>query len=109
MQKDAISSDEPVAAGAPETGTSEEIASFCKKNYGVTFPMMAKVETKGANVSPVYKTLTDETPANIRGPVKWNFTKFLVDRSGTVVARFEPKVAPMAAELTAAIEQNLSK
>lgn len=95
--------------GQQEPGSSEEIASFCKKNYGVTFPMMEKVETKGANASPVYKTLTDATPENIRGPVKWNFTKFLIDRSGTVVARFEPKVTPMAAELTSAIEQNLSK
>jgi glutathione peroxidase len=95
--------------GAQEPGSAEEIASFCKKNYGVTFPMMAKVHAKGSEIAPVYKTLTQETPDGIRGDVKWNFTKFLVDPTGQVVARFESKIDPESAELVGAVEKALPK
>jgi glutathione peroxidase len=66
--------------------------------------MMAKVRTKGREQAPVYRTLTTETGEGIRGEIRWNFTKFLVDRDGRVVARFEPGVEPTDPKLTAAIE-----
>ncbi|MCU0232701.1 MAG: glutathione peroxidase [Thermoanaerobaculales bacterium] len=90
--------------GGQEPGTAEEIASFCRLNYGVSFPMMAKVRTKGPEQDPVYRTLTTETGEGIRGEIRWNFTKFLIDRDGRVVARFEPGVEPTDPKLTAAIE-----
>jgi glutathione peroxidase len=93
--------------GGQEPGGAEEIATFCKKNYGVTFPMMSKVHAKGPEISPVYKTLTQDTPEGIRGEVKWNFTKFLIDPQGKVVARFEPKVEPQSPEIADAVEKNL--
>lgn len=90
-----------------EPGTAEEIATFCRLNYGVSFPMMAKVATKGPDRSPVYAALTEGTPEGIRGEIRWNFTKFLVDRDGRVVARFEPKVEPLSDELVSAVERLL--
>jgi glutathione peroxidase len=95
--------------GGQEPGDAEQIASFCKKNYGVTFPMMAKVHAKGAEIAPIYKTLTQETPDGIKGDVRWNFTKFLVDVNGKVVARFESKVEPESADVTGAIEKLLPR
>jgi glutathione peroxidase len=89
--------------GAQEPGSAEEIAAFCQKNYGVTFPMMEKVHARGPEISPVFRELTEATG----GKVKWNFTKFLVDTTGKVVGRFEPGVDPLAPELTAAVEQHL--
>ncbi len=93
--------------GGQEPGAAGEIAQFCRKNYGVTFPMMAKVHAKGPEIAPLYRTLTQETSEGIKGEVKWNFTKFLVDPQGRVVKRFEPKVEPLSAELTAAVESVL--
>ena len=93
--------------GNQEPGTEEEIAAFCRLNYGVTFPMMAKVHTKGAGQAPIYRTLTEETADGIRGEIKWNFTKFLVDAEGRVVARFEPAVDPMSDEVMSRIEELL--
>jgi glutathione peroxidase len=93
--------------GGQEPGSADEIATFCKKNYGVSFPMMAKVHARGPEIAPVYKTLTQDTGEGIKGDVKWNFTKFLVDKTGKVVARFEPNVKPESPELTAAIENVL--
>jgi glutathione peroxidase len=95
--------------GGQEPGTASEIGAFCQKNYGVTFPMMAKVHAKGADIAPIYRTLTEETPEGIRGEIKWNFTKFLVDGDGHVVARFGSSVEPEDAELVAAIEKLLPK
>jgi glutathione peroxidase len=93
--------------GNQEPGTAVEIGAFCTKNYGVTFPMMAKVHTKGDGQAPVYKTLTEDTPDGIRGEVRWNFTKFLVAPDGRVVARFEPAVEPLDEKITSAIEPYL--
>jgi glutathione peroxidase len=90
--------------GNQEPGTEEEIASFCRLNYGVTFPMMAKVHTKGPNKAPIYRTLTEETADGIRGEIRWNFTKFLVAADGTVVARFEPSVDPMSDDVVTRVE-----
>lgn len=95
--------------GQQEPGSAQEIATFCQKNYGVTFPMMAKVHAKGPEIAPVYKTLTQDTPEGIKGEVKWNFTKFLVDKDGKVVARFESKVTPESPEVTGAIEKLLPR
>ena len=94
--------------GGQEPGTSEQIQAFCSSKFHVTFPLFAKVKAKGPAKSPLYATLTESTPEGIRGDIKWNFTKFLVDKHGRVVARFEPKVDPLDAELTRAIEAQLA-
>src|SRR6202142_4311305 len=93
--------------GAQEPGTNEEIKTFCTRKYSVTFPMYAKISVKGADQAPLYAYLTKETPAGISGDIKWNFTKFLVDRDGKVVQRFEPAVTPDSKEVTEAIEKQL--
>src|SRR6202790_320934 len=78
--------------GAQEPGTNEEIKTFCTRKYSVTFPMYSKISVKGDDQAPLYAYLTKETGAGIAGDIKWNFTKFLVDRDGKVVERFEPAV-----------------
>jgi glutathione peroxidase len=93
--------------GAQEPGTNEEIKTFCSRKYNVTFPMYSKISVKGADQAPLYSYLTKETGAGITGEVKWNFTKFLVDRNGNVVQRFEPAVTPDSKEMTGAIEKQL--
>ncbi len=96
--------------GRQEPGSNEEIASFCQKNYGVKFDMLAKVPVVGANQVPLYKHLTSrETDPKFAGPVKWNFTKFLLSRKGEIVGRFEPDVEPESKELTNAIQAELAK
>jgi glutathione peroxidase len=95
--------------GAQEPGTNEEIKTFCTRKYSVTFPMYSKVSVKGDDQTPLYQYLTKDTPAPIAGDIKWNFTKFLVDRRGTVVQRFESKVTPDSPEVTSAIEQLLKQ
>ena len=93
-----------------EPGTDEEIKKFCSNKYNVTFPMMAKVSVLGEDKEPLYQFLTDKsTNPAIGGEVKWNFTKFLFDRSGKPVARFEPAVTPDSPEVTAAIESALGQ
>ena len=114
--------------GHQEPGTNEEIVEFCRLNFGVTFPLMEKVEVNGENAHPIYKWLYTEKPFEGFGEgetaqfmdgmlsrmdpeyatnpdIKWNFTKFLIDRKGHVVARFEPMVTPDA--LAASIEELL--
>jgi len=93
--------------GGQEPGSAEQIATFCRKNYGVSFPMMAKVHAKGREMAPIYRTLTEQTPEGIRGEVRWNFTKFLIDPDGSVVRRFESGVKPLSKELTDAVESVL--
>jgi glutathione peroxidase len=96
--------------GKQEPGTSEEIAEFCEKNYGVKFDMLEKVVVKGPDKVPLYKYLTaKETDPKFAGEIKWNFTKFLISRDGAIVARFEPGVKPESEKLTKAIEAELSK
>lgn len=78
-----------------EPGTSEEAEEFCKINYGVTFPVFAKVDVNGPDASPLFEYLKGQQPGSGESSdIAWNFTKFLVDRTGNVVARFEPKQAP---------------
>ena len=90
-----------------EPGTPEEIKSFCTLNYGVTFPLMAKVHVKGKDKSPLYAALTGKD-APFPGEVKWNFGKFLIDRKGQVIKRFEPSVKPETPEVVQAIEAALN-
>jgi glutathione peroxidase len=91
-----------------EPGTNEEIKKFCSNKYNVTFPMMAKISVKGDDQAPLYSFLTgQETDPQYGGDIKWNFTKFLFDRSGKPVARFEPNVTPDSPQVTAAIETAL--
>jgi glutathione peroxidase len=94
--------------GGQEPGTNEEIKTFCSSKYQVTFPMYSKVSVKGADSTPLYQFLTDKqsNPAT-GGEIKWNFTKFLVDRNGEVIARFEPAITPESADVTGAIEKAL--
>lgn len=83
-----------------EPGTKEEIAEFCKKNYGVTFPMADKVSVKGDDISPVFKWLVDEAAKKgINDPISWNFTKFLIDEKGELITVFSPKTKPMSEEI----------
>ncbi|WAS98374.1 glutathione peroxidase [Nannocystis punicea] len=93
--------------GGQEPGDAAQIKDFVASKFAVDFPMMNKVHAKGPEIAPIYKTLTEETPEGIRGEVKWNFTKFLIDPNGHVVARFESPVDPLAPEVTSAIEKAL--
>jgi glutathione peroxidase len=95
--------------GAQEPGTNEEIKTFCSRKYNVTFPMYAKISVKGEDQAPLYSYLTKDTGAGITGDIKWNFTKFLVDRNGNVVQRFESTVTPDSPEVVAAIEKQLKQ
>jgi glutathione peroxidase len=95
--------------GAQEPGSNEEIKTFCQRTYSVKFPMYGKVSVKGADQTPLYQYLTRQTGAGVSGEIKWNFTKFLVDRHGKVVQRFEPAVTPDSTEVTSAIEKLLKQ
>ncbi len=95
--------------GSQEPGTNAEIKTFCSTKYNVTFPMFAKVSVKGDDTTPLYQFLTQKANPAVAGEIKWNFTKFLVDRNGHVVARFEPAVTPDAAEVVATIEKLLKQ
>ena len=92
---------------AQEPGSDAEIAQFCTKNYGVTFPMFSKITVKGAGKSPLYTALTEA--ADPKGEVAWNFEKFLVGKDGAVIGRFKSGVAPDDAKLVQAIEAALAK
>jgi glutathione peroxidase len=96
--------------GSQEPGSSKQIAEFCEKNYGVKFEMLAKVTVKGKDQAPLYKYLTSKTTnPHFSGAIKWNFTKFLIGRDGSVVNRFESKVEPEAPIVVKAIEAELAK
>ena len=94
--------------GAQEPGSAEEIATFCSATYGVTFPMMEKVDVNGDDRNPVYAELTAFPDADGEtGDIQWNFEKFLVSADGTILQRFRPMVDPEAPEVVDAIEANL--
>ncbi len=80
--------------GAQEPGNAEEIANFCSLTYDVTFPLMAKIDVNGPNADPIFKHLKDEQTGLLGSGIKWNFTKFLVDRNGKVVSRHAPTTKP---------------
>ena len=77
-----------------EPGTEDEIAAFCERNYGVSFPMFAKVEVNGKGAHPLYQWLKDQKGGLVGGAIKWNFTKFLVGRDGRVLDRYAPTTEP---------------
>jgi glutathione peroxidase len=81
--------------GSQDAGSNEEIATFCQRNYGVSFPMMSKIEVNGAQAHPLYQWLTAEAPGLLGSKaIKWNFTKFLVGKDGRVIKRYAPQDAP---------------
>jgi len=80
--------------GHQEPGDEEQIAGFCQRNYGVTFPMFSKIEVNGDNAHPLFKWLREEKGGVLGDKIKWNFTKFLVGRNGEVVARYAPTTQP---------------
>ena len=95
---------------AQEPGTNAEIKTFCRNKYNVTFPMMSKVSVVGEDKAPLYVYLTDKSVnPQVGGDIKWNFTKFLFDRKGKPVERFEPAVTPDSPQVTAAVEAALGK
>jgi glutathione peroxidase len=95
--------------GKQEPGTNAEIKQFCTLNYNVTFPMFSKIVVKGDGIHPLYKFLTDKQASpKTGGEIPWNFTKFLVDRDGHVIARFEPKDEPTGEKVTQAVESALA-
>lgn len=94
--------------GAQEPGSNAEIGAFCKSKFGVTFPMFSKISVKGSDKAPLYQFLTDpKANPKTGGEIPWNFTKYLVDRNGKVLARFDAPVEPESPELTSAIEAAL--
>lgn len=93
--------------GAQEPGTNQEIAAFCSSSYSVTFPLFEKISVKGDDAHPLYRQLAAQ-PAPIGGEPKWNFTKFLIDRQGRPVARFESKVKPDDASLLGKLDELLA-
>ncbi|MBC7535079.1 MAG: glutathione peroxidase [Ferruginibacter sp.] len=87
--------------GGQEPGTDTEIKSFCQKNYGVTFPMAAKISVKGADAAPIYQWLTHkEQNGVLDAEIKWNFNKFLLDEKGNMIAYFPSNTTPMSEEIT---------
>ncbi|MGH9539429.1 MAG: glutathione peroxidase [Terriglobales bacterium] len=95
--------------GGQEPGSNQEIKTFCSRKYNVTFPLYGKVSVKGDDQTPLYQYLTRQTGPSIAGEIKWNFTKFLVDRDGRVVQRFESAVTPDSREVVSAVEKQLSQ
>lgn len=86
--------------GGQEPGSKEEISEFCKRNYGVTFPMADKVSVKGDDIAPIFKYLVDEAKGlGVEDPIKWNFTKFLIDEKGKLIAVIHNKTKPMSEEV----------
>ncbi len=84
-----------------EPGSNEKIAEFCKKNYGVSFPMAAKISVKGKDTAPIYKWLCSKAENGVmNAKVKWNFNKFLLDENGHLLYYFPSKVSPLSAEIT---------
>ena len=93
-----------------EPGSETEISQFCKQNYGVSFDLFSKIEVNGEGQCELYERLTSEDAgAKFPGKIKWNFEKFLINRDGEVVARFDPPVKPESDEVVSAIEAELGK
>jgi glutathione peroxidase len=93
--------------GSQDPGTNDEIGAFCQRNYGVSFPMMGKIDVNGTDAHPLYRWLTAEAPGLLGSKaIKWNFTKFLVGRDGRVIKRYAPQDAPekLANEIEAALK-----
>ncbi|MDQ4052841.1 MAG: glutathione peroxidase [Actinomycetota bacterium] len=93
--------------GHQEPGEDEQIAGFCQRNYGVSFPMFSKIEVNGDNAHPLYKWLRGEKGGVLGDKIKWNFTKFLIGRDGQVIARYAPTTEPgkLASDIEKALGQ----
>jgi glutathione peroxidase len=90
--------------GGQEPGSNEQIAAFCEKNYGVSFPMAAKVSVKGADQHELFKWLTSEENEDFIGDINWNFEKFLIDEEGNLVHRYRSGASPMDEAILSALE-----
>jgi glutathione peroxidase len=96
--------------GKQEPGTNKQISEFCSKEYGVKFPMLAKVVVKGEGICPLYKYLTEkDTNPKFAGVIQWNFTKFVIGKNGEIVARFEPRTEPESKGVIEVLEAELKK
>ena len=93
--------------GQQEPGTNQEIKSFCFTKYSLTFPLFSKISVKGDDKHPLYRYLTEQSP--FPGEVEWNFQKYLVDRSGNVVARYHHRAKPLSPEIIQDVERTLAK
>jgi glutathione peroxidase len=93
--------------GQQEPGTNEEIKNFCYTKYSLTFPLFSKISVKGDDKHPLYRYLTEQSP--FPGEVEWNFQKYLIDRSGNVVARYHHRTKPLSDEVVRGVETALSK
>ena len=93
--------------GGQDPGSNDQIGSFCQKNYGVSFPMFAKVDVKGANAHVIFRYLTNNSKGVLGSGIKWNFTKFLIGKDGKVLYRYAPTTKPDALEED--IEKALAK
>lgn len=92
--------------GGQEPGSNKEIENFCEKNYGVTFPMAAKISVKGEDIAPIFHWLTHKEDNKVMdAEIKWNFTKFLLDENGRLLAKFDSSVEPLSEELLEAIRR----
>jgi glutathione peroxidase len=87
--------------GGQEPGSNAEIHDFCQRNYGVSFPMSEKVSVKGADIHPLFKYLVEEAKKlGVEDPIQWNFTKFLIDENGKLIAVFSSRVKPLSEDIT---------
>ena len=86
--------------GQQEPGANSEIKTFCEKNFGVTFPLSAKVSVKGEDIDPLFKYLTEAENPDFIGEIKWNFEKFLIDENGKLIHRFRSATTPMSKDIT---------
>lgn len=93
--------------GGQEPGTNQEIATFCQKNFGVTFPVFSKGPVSGTGKQPLFKFLTEEGQGSLKGEISWNFEKFLVDKKGNLVSRFRSSVEPKSPAVIQAVETAL--
>ena len=93
--------------GQQEPGTNQEIKNFCFTKYSLTFPLFSKISVKGDDKHPLYRYLTEQSP--FPGEVEWNFQKYLIDRSGNVVARYHHRTKPLSEEIVRGVETALSK
>ncbi|AHH12542.1 Glutathione peroxidase -like protein bsaA [Borrelia hermsii YBT] len=81
--------------GFQEPGSNNEILKFCRTVYNVSFPIFSKIDVNGENAHPLYRYLREKSPEEFKGDIRWNFTKFLINREGNVVGRYTPKIAPI--------------
>jgi len=83
-----------------EPGSNSEIKEFCKKNFGVTFPLSEKISVKGLDIAPIFQYLTTQENPDFTGDIKWNFEKFLIDENGKLIHRYRSAVTPLSTEIT---------